>query len=239
MNDTLDSEPEQNYSILAAISIAIVTFCCYSIGLFLQLRIIRVSKKEKDLTWKIDISNSVCLLTYYGFSIFIHFITSIIPDLHTWTGPNFCYISKIFLHYGLLYTISHSAVVSMLKYYVIVRPDAPTVNEKESLKSKFFWMNLLHPMIHVSINLILTPDFYVEYGGFASVNKCLGVSKPAKTRLIQFCSFIKPPEAYSLDNFLYVVKRIICIVQSTSVYIVAFNLFDIFFYVAIFRHMKR
>lgn len=239
MNSTEDSEVNESSGMFASISIVIATLCCYAIGSFLHIKIIRVSIEEKDLTWKIDIANSVLTLVYYGFSIFIHSITNMVPDLYTWTGTSFCYFSKVLLHYGLLYIIGHSMMISMLKYYVIVRPGAATDKVKKSLKMKFFWINLLHPLAFISIHLMITPDFYVQYGGFATVNQCLGIVKPTKTKVIQICSFVKPPDEYSLVNFLYVIKRIICIGQAIYMYIVAFNFFDIVFYVAIFQHMKR
>ena len=239
MNDTVESQIEEPPGVLTSISIVIIIACIYAIGLFLHIRIIHVSRKEKDLTWKIDISNSVFLLTYYGFSVFIHCVTNIIPNLYIWTGISFCYISKVILHYGLRYTIAHSMVISMLKYFVIVRPEAITVRLKEKLKAIFFWINLLHPIVDISIHLVLTPDFYVQYGGFATANKCLGNPNLTKKNVFQMCSFIAPTDKYSLANFLYVLKRTICIGQAIYMYIVAFNIFDIIFYTTIFQHMKR
>ena len=239
MNSTGDSEIDESSDMFASISIVIATLCCYAIGSFLHIKIIRVSIVEKDLTWKIDIANSVFTLVYYGFSIFFHSITNMVPDLYKWTGASFCYFSKVFLHYGLLYIITHSMMISMLKYFVIVRTGAATDKVKKNLKMRFFWINLLHPLAFISIHLMITPDFYVQYGGFATVNQCLGILKPSKTKVIDFCSFVKPSEDYSLANFLYVSKRTICFGQAIYMYVVALNVFDIVFYIAIFQHMKR
>ena len=47
----------------------------YGIGVYLHVKVIQVSKKEKELTWKMDISNSVILLICSIHSLFMHTLT--------------------------------------------------------------------------------------------------------------------------------------------------------------------
>ena len=120
MNDTVNTTTSDHPNLVTSIILSLIIICFYGIGLFLHTKIILLSKKEKDLTWKLDIVNSVFLLIYYGFSIVIHTMTYFIPNIYLITGEWLCYVSKFLLHYGLLYTTGHSMVIALLKYNIIV-----------------------------------------------------------------------------------------------------------------------
>ena len=90
------------------------------IGLYLHVKIIKISKKEKEMTWKLDITNSCILIFNCSHCLFMECITHIVPNLYKYTGEWFCYTSKIINYYGSLYTIGHSMIISILKYVLIV-----------------------------------------------------------------------------------------------------------------------
>ena len=241
MNTTTEPPNVSKLSYLAtSIAVALMVISVYCIGTYLHIKIIGISLKVKEATWKIDIANSVVALTYYGFSIFIHSVTYFVQDIYLLTGGVwFCYVSKIILHYGLLYILTHSMVIAALKYSIIVHTDVRKISSKERLKETFFWINLLHPIFSMVLFLLLTPDFYVQYGGFTTINVCLGNPNMNKTTFLDLCEFTAPSNKYTFYYLVYICKRIICIAQALSVYFIGFNFFDMLFYCRTFSYMRR
>ena len=47
----------------------------YCSGVFLHIKIITISKREKELTWKIDITNSVLTIAHFTNTLGIYIIT--------------------------------------------------------------------------------------------------------------------------------------------------------------------
>ena len=105
-------------SIIMAI---IIIGCLYCIGFFLAVKIIKISKTDKDsITWKLDIGHSSWLIVHYTHCIFMHGVTYFVPDLYLYTGTWFCYSSKLLTYFGIHHVLGHSFFVSSLKYVIIV-----------------------------------------------------------------------------------------------------------------------
>ena len=235
----------------------LIVSCLYAIGLYLHIKIILVSKREKDMSWKIDITNSLLLMITYTFCMFMHTITDIIEDLHSYTSEWFCYAYLIMLHYSLLlYIPSHSTVISMMKYIVIVYEENIRDFGKEKIIELFFWINLFHPILDITLRSIIRPDFwsvalhsgwYILVGednflgeDFTQDDNCLGFARVCTscktTTLHDLCDFPKP---MLQDYTLYIFKRSICWVQTVIMYANSWQLFDVFFYCRIFAYARR
>ena len=61
-NTTIEDDNNDENDIALNILIEVLMMTFYSIGIVLHIKIIKVSKKDKDLTWKIDISNSILVI---------------------------------------------------------------------------------------------------------------------------------------------------------------------------------
>ena len=99
--DMNSTENEEVYSIL--IPLMTLASVIYFVGVYFHVKIIQVSKKDKDLTWKLDTMNSIAMIVLFFLSIFMHCITYIIRDLYMYTGQGFCYIFKIIALYSNYY----------------------------------------------------------------------------------------------------------------------------------------
>ena len=241
MNNTTIIEDQGAKSDLASnILIEILMLAFFSIGTVLHIKIIKVSKKEKDLTWQIDITNSVLVIFCFANVILIHLLTHWVEDLHQYTGQWLCYTFKVIIHYSLLFNGGQSAVVSIMKYIILVH-DERFRHLKDELKKTFFWINILHPVFYIILHLVLVPDFYVVYGGFSSVNTCLGTIKSdyEKTKWWQLCDFWEDLDTQSISYTMFVVKSLVCKTQVILIYIIQYNFLEIFFYTRIFSSMKR
>ena len=77
----------------------------FSIGLGLQMKIIKAVKEEKAMTWDINLSHSITMIIHFFFTILIDTITYIIPNLKMTFGVWFCYF-LLFLRRYSLWTVS-------------------------------------------------------------------------------------------------------------------------------------
>ena len=239
-NSTVTNDISEGNNLASNIIIEILMITFFSIGVVFHIKIINVSKKEKDLTWKIDITNSILITFCFANVILIHTLTHWIDDLHLYSGEWLCYTFKVIIHYSLLFNGGQSAVVSIMKYLILVHDDK-FVHRKEELKTAFFWINILHPIFYIILHIILVPDFYVVYGGFSSVNTCLGKTKMdyEKTKWWQLCNFDDELENQSTSYTVFVLKSLVCKTQVILIYVVQYNFLEIFFYTRIFSKMKR
>ena len=237
MNNTANNfNDEQDLATL--ISVSIIVICLYGLGVFLHTQIIMVSKKEKQLTWQIDISHSVLVLVLHAHMIYIHTIIYVAPDLAIYTGDWLCYISKPVLYYSMLYLSGHSMSISMMKYVIIVYEEKFR-HKKDEIKRMFFWINIVHPFVQVVIKMVLNPYYFHEFEGHFIINDCLRKSNVTKTTFYSMCDFAKPMQSSFFEYFVYIFKQTICTIQVVLLISIAFNFFDMFFYSKIFSHMRR
>ena len=156
---------------------ASIAVCLYCIGVYFHIKVINVSRRDKEMTWKLDLSNSCVLIAHQGYILIFDIISYTISDIYLHTGEWLCYFSRIFAYYGSLYTAGHSMIVSMLKYAIIVHWEMARDIGHEKIKKIFFVINLLHPSLMILLHFILAPDFAIVYDYFASVDRCLGDPK--------------------------------------------------------------
>ena len=55
-----------------------------ALGTWFHTKIIVISKREKEMTWKHDITNSAFLIFHYAHAWLFHTLSYFIPDLHNY-----------------------------------------------------------------------------------------------------------------------------------------------------------
>ena len=160
------TENDEVYPIL--IALMVVAVAIYFGGVYFHVKIIQASRKDKDLTWKLDIANSIILLFNFFQSIFMHTITFIVKDLFLYTGEWFCYLFKIIANYTTFYMYGHAFIISLTKYTIIVHWQAARGWGNEKVAMLYFWINITHPAISILIWLCIRPDFFWAWDGMAN-----------------------------------------------------------------------
>ena len=102
-----------------------------------------ISKKEKDVTWKIDVFNSAMLVIHHAHVIIMHGMTIFIENIYLYTGSWFCYTSKVLAIYGNAHTGGHSFMVAIAKYVLIVHYAKVRSFGQEKVKTIIFWLNII------------------------------------------------------------------------------------------------
>ena len=67
----------------------------YVAGIYFHSKIIRVSLKDKDMSWQLDIIYSCVKVFVNTFAYFLYAVTYITPNLYHFTGRWFCYATKL------------------------------------------------------------------------------------------------------------------------------------------------
>ena len=187
--------------------------------------------KEKEMTWKLDVTNSCLLMIHYAHVLSMNFILFFIQDLHIYTGKWFCYLSKILTYYGNFYTSAHTLVVCLLKYIFIVHWKTAIAVGHEKIKEVFFWANLLHPIFMLSLHFLIRPDFLFVYDAYRETDICLGDPKgnldPARnkslTKLHNLCELVHPTSESLVEISIYWIRSSVCWVQFVFFYFVLWN----------------
>ena len=141
MNNSTESNHPSGNDIAESISIASIVMILYVVGVCLHIRIIKVSKKTKDMTWKLDITHSILCIGLYTYNVLIHSTTYFIEDLHLYTGKWFCYVAKVISQFLIIYLATHSTIIAAMKYVVIVHEEKIR-NFKSKIKKDIFCSSL-------------------------------------------------------------------------------------------------
>ena len=241
--------PNENGSDITSVAILwTINVCTFMIGIFLHVRIIIVSKNEKGLTWKLDVTNSALCIAHFSHTIFLHAVTYAVEDFYTYTGVWYCYVAKEIRHYGFLVVTGHSLVISVMKYTLIVHWKKVRNFGKEKVKEIFFFVNFLHPIFTIALHFVIRPDFFWVFDNFKEIDLCLGDPKkiwePGSnvTQIIyhDLCMTIAEPDPESyLEKIIYIVRGGCCWIQVISIYLIIWNFFEMLCYCSIFGFMRR
>ena len=226
-----------------------VIFCfTFSIGLYLQIKIIKAIRREQAMAWEINMCHSIVMIVHFLCSISIETTTYIMPSLSRYTGMWFCYFASFIRGYGASAIIMHSLVVSIYKYIFIVHDEAVRKYGKDKTKKLLFWIILILP-VFASVSFMWRP--YLHIGEDSAINRCglhqyphINRTKALESigdwlKLAFFCSIDDNDVKNGFDYFLDVSNQVYCFVQSVVGIVITANILEIFFYWKIFRYMKR
>ena len=245
--DISDLAEEETGTVAYILILPIIAICVLTVGYVLHIKIIKTSFQEKDITWKLDVTNSFLVLAIYTHSFLMQGITYLIQDLHHYTGSSFCYLSKGFTHYSGLYISAHTLMIAVLKYILIVQWKRAYQMGKEKIIRFFFWLNFLHPILTILLEVLIRPDFFVAYDGYAYSDRCLGDPKNnlngngnrTLTKLHNICKIETPAETNYINYILHLMKVSSCWTQVVFFYMTLWNLLEAVIYCLIFKFMRR
>ena len=141
----IDEDPESIYlhSFTATITTLLVFFF---VGLYIQIKIIIVSLREKSVNWKVNIVHSIVMMIFFGVRILFEIITYFIPALHKYTGSWFCYVTLFLNQFGLASLLSHSLIVAIYKYIYVMHNDFILSIGENKAGSISAWISIAMPL---------------------------------------------------------------------------------------------
>ena len=232
------------------ITASLISFLFYITGIYFHSKIIKVSLKDKEMSWQLDVIYSCVRVTQNTISYLFYAITYLIPNLSLYTGEWFCYAYKLLLQYNSLIFSAHSFIVAVLKYVVIVHWQKSREIGHDRIKKLFSVIGILiYPMFINIAFFALRPDVLWAYDGFKQVDLCLGDPKniwvegsnTTQTKLYDICWEIY--ESHSENDFQYFFQILLpcglCWIQIICMYAIFFNLMDMIVYHRIFSAARR
>ena len=219
----------------------------FSIGFYLQVRIIKVVKEEKAMAWDITITHSVVMTFHFGLIILLDTITYIFPTFKVHFGTWFCYCLLFIRLYNSSSIALHSLFISAYKYIFIVHNDSTRSFKQDKLKKILFWVYIIFPLL-AALSYIIRPSKALA---LSAIHNC-GLQKVSSTTNISihepigtmpnqvfFCGVVDYNENDQFAYVTFIITRAFCFLQTIALTAVLLNILEIFFYVQIFRYMRR
>ena len=152
---------------------SIVSMSIYVAGMYFHYRIIKVSLKDKDMSWQLDIIYSVARIVQTSLVYFLFAVTYMVPNLSLITGKWFCYASKMIMYYNSIVGINFTLMVAILKYVVIVHWQKARAFGHDKIKKLFsFLLAFGYPAMNILLQFAISPNFIFVYDGNKEVDMC-------------------------------------------------------------------
>ena len=237
---------ESNYTTDNGFSLGIllhilVQIVLFFIGTCIQVKLISVSNKEKDKCWKIHVAHSVVLIIHFTFSISFEAIMYFIPLLSQHAGSWVCYVASFITYYCFYSIVTHSMVISVIKYLYIVHFQKVCKWNETRLLYCFFFINILHPLFLTIANVAAS-----DWGSNTSLNSCFGTMEEEPGKYNSSVDAIEKPFLCVFQNSnsedvdaSYTFKRWLCYIRTIVNILINSNVIEGYFYFKIFRKMRR
>ena len=222
-------------------------FCAiFTIGIFLQVKVIVALKRDQPQAWEMKLADSVIQIVHWSLKLFLGSIYYIQPTFFDFFGEWFCFLLLFVMFFGSFEMLFHSLYISIHKYIFIVQSE--TVNRIGECKTKRFlqWAYFIL-LLAWSISYTIRGNF-IEFGitsrcshpSVKMTDDKLSIEEPIETQNTHTftCGIddLDPKKDNIIENIM---KKILCPTQNIITFLLSLNVFEIFFYLSIFRHMNR
>ena len=240
-----DSDSINLQSFVAAITTLLILFV---IGLYLQIKIIRVSIKNRGVNWKVDIQHSIVMTGFFSFRICFEMVTYFIPALHQYTGNWFCYLILFINQFGTVSIFSHSLIIAIYKYIYVMHNDFIISIGENKASSISAWISILLPLL-LGISFTARPSSFLSY---SSVLNCLAMTVEKDNHANVpwsriFKSYFTCGFADSADDernelwnqVINVIAILGCTLTSALLLVILLNIFEVVCYCRLFAFARR
>ena len=226
-----------------------VIFCAALItGVFLQVKVITVLKRDQAMTWEINLVHSVVMIFYFSFISIINSVNYIQISFYQYQlfdDPLFRYLVLSVMFFGISEMGFHSLYISIYKYIFIVHRET-VIRVGEQRTKRLLIRTYFTGLFAWTLAYIVRPNFdplQNNLGG--SVSSVTPNSTSIQSRMDSFTlSFvscgIRDLDPENIGNIVVnVLTKVVCTGQVIITYAVSINVLEIFFYLRIFGHMNR
>ena len=111
--ETDEGDPPSTGSIIQ-ILMCVFAACIYGGGAYLHIKIVQVSRREKDMSWMLDVTNSIIFILHFAHAMIMHSVTYLVKDLYLYLGKSYCYLSKAVTMMGNAHTTQNSFIIALM-----------------------------------------------------------------------------------------------------------------------------
>ena len=243
---------EQNLLILI---VECAIFCAiFTIGVFLQVKVIIVLKRDQAMAWEINFLHSVVMIVHYSFVSIVNAVDYIqIAFYHHQLFHHFTifrYLVFSVMCFGMSEMWSHSLYIAMYKYIFIIQRETVSRIGEHRTKTLLLW-TYVTGLFAWTLAYIVRPNFgpLHHFGLQNTVGGSISSGDPNITSMYSTIdSFTRQLVSCGLNDLdhenvgnivINIVTKVTCTGQALLSYAVVLNVFEIFFYIRIFDHMSR
>ena len=224
-------------------------FCAaFIIGVFLQVKVIAVLKRDQAMTWEINLVHSVVMIFHFSFVSTINAVNYIQISFYHYQlfdDQLFRYLVLSLMFFGISEMGFHSLYISIYKYiFIIHRETVIRIGEKRT-KTLLLW-TYFTGLIAWTLAYIVRPNFdplQNKSGSNVSsgTTNTTSIQSAIDSFTLSFVSCgIKDLDPENVSNIVVnILTKIVCTGQVVITYAVSINVLEIFFYLRIFGHMNR
>ena len=219
-----------------------------SVGMCLQIKLIRAIKQDRTTGWEIDLAHSAVMMIHFSFATFYTISTYAIPNLHenSW----FCYFSYTLRMLGLAEIINHSLMISFYKYLFIVHQDTIASIGGLRMKRIVLLVGITKPIAD-SLSYIFRPNFQAfdsihdkdckiqfgaEHGSNYNSSQHSKISIPSR---LFMCGYDDLEWNSTFEYFVNTLTGFCCSGQTVMAMLTYSNFIEMILYICIFRHIRR
>ena len=211
----------------------------YLIGAYINWKILIVSRKTKDKTWKEDMVHSTSMMIAMFWMTVFENATLHVKVLSMYTGGVwFCYLSAFIYSYNTYIGGFHSFAICFMKYIYIVHHENVRIFGDEKLQKIFFLTYIIHPLVLTIPTVIL-----LDFEAYPSLIGCFDLEEEVKDRYVSdglARMFLCKLTFEEGDNgFLYYLGQSFCGLKIIWVLVLSSNILEAFLYFKIFQFMRR
>ena len=231
-----------------------VVFCAiFTIGVFLQVKVIIVLKRDQAMAWEINLLHSVVMIVHYSFVLIfnaVDYIQIAFYHYQLFHYSMFRYLVFSVMCFGMSEMGFHSLYIAMYKYIFIVHRETVIRIGEQRTKKLLLW-TYCTGLFAWTLAYIVRPNFGPlhnfglknTFGGSISSGAANITSMQSTTnsftRQLVSCG-LNDLDHENVGNIVAnVATKVACTGQIILTYAVLLNVFEIFFYLRIFDHMNR
>ena len=210
------------------------------IGICFHFKKLKIVQSQKDITWELEIYNSVVCIIYWPLLILFDAIKYVCPTFDESMVTGILQFAWFIRSLCTFIILSHSLNVALYKYYIIVikRP----IHDID----KYMELKYLSVLISFPILLAVASFFKnIEYMGYSESSRhlCQTEELNEKSKFsvqdIIFGNFNDNDYFKRNSKIFYIWTEVYCIIQFLLTSIIATNILEGFVYYKMFQSAKR
>ena len=214
----------------------------FVIGLYVQMRVIKILILEKTVAWETQIYQSIVLIIYVVLVVFSEVLLYIIPDSTNNAGWWLVWEISRYLKILCVFSISwHTLSVSLQKYIVIVHNVSDNSDRRKIAKTTW-WVFLIIEIfwsagIAIRGSTCSSVDSYVPPESCYSRKNKLSFTESFKFPVL--CTFNNNSGILADGYFIYFMTQLYCTTQFIIHWVLQSNIIEALIYFKIFQFSKR
>ena len=228
-----------------------VIFCAiFIIGVFIQVKVIAVVKRDQAMAWEIHFVHSVVMILHFSLVAIVEAVNYTQITLNHYSlfhYPTFRYVVLFVKCFGISEMGFHSLYISIYKYIFILHRETVIRIGDQRTKKLLLW-TYFTGLFAWTLSYLVRPNFdplqnYLEpnvYNASGTANSTSIHSIIDNfTRQALSCGINDLNQEYLGYIVVNILTKVACTGQIIITYAVAINVLEIYFYLRIFRYMNR